>query len=180
MGTKSNSFLVSVCLGLTLTTVSAEENIAAEYSLGVASSEAIVLSSVEPTRPHPCTRAFIPVQKDPESIAPMAASAGLSSPHCMLKGPVGSAEPFALGIYQPARGRHRVEAFSAAESLGSLLGVGDFEGGGGGGSLPLPPLGLPIPPVGQVWFNWGFPLPFLPCRELRTHQRRWSCHHPLW
>ena len=73
LGTKCNSFLVGVRLGLTLTTVSAEENIAAEYSLGLASREAIMLSSGEPTSPNPCTCAFIPVRKDLESIAPRAA-----------------------------------------------------------------------------------------------------------
>ena len=70
----------------------------------------------------------------------------------MLKGPVGSAERFALGIHQPAHVRHRIKVLSAVGGLRTLLDVGGLDDGAGG-LTTLPPLVLPIRPVSQVRFD---------------------------
>ena len=63
------------------------------------------------------TYAFGPMRRGPESVASRAAYTGLFCPHFMLKGPVGSAEHFALWIHQPTHVRHLIKVLSAAGGL---------------------------------------------------------------
>ena len=152
LGATSSSFLLCGCLGLTLTTITTEVNIADSDSLRLAFGEAIACSSEEPAGPDLYAHAFRPVRRGPESIAAIDAYTGPFCPHFMLKGPVGSAERFALGIHQPAHVRHQIKVLSAAGGLRNLLDIGVFDDRGGG-LMTLPPVGLPIRPVSQVRFD---------------------------